>query len=79
MIAIRGGNSNNGARCPGALNVNNDPGNANWNIGARAELAVVDAGPLRGLRPSRANAGDVPCRAAISGRQKTKHARQGEG
>lgn len=40
LIALRGGNSNNGAQCPGALNLNNDPANANWNIGARAAQAL---------------------------------------
>jgi hypothetical protein len=39
-VAIRGGNCNNGAQCPGALNLNNDPANANWNIGARAALST---------------------------------------
>jgi len=33
---LRGGNCNNGAQCPGALNLNNAPSNYNWNIGARA-------------------------------------------
>lgn len=38
-VAIVGGNCNNGANCGARyLNLNNDAGNANWNIGASPAL-----------------------------------------
>lgn len=42
-VSLRGGNCNNGARCPGALNLNNGPANNNWNIAARAAHLTADA------------------------------------
>ncbi len=40
---LRGGNCNNGAQCPGALNLNNAPSNYNWNIVARAAQISEEA------------------------------------
>ena len=38
LVAVRGGYCGYGARCPGALNLDNAPASAGWSIGARAVL-----------------------------------------